>query len=123
MQERSFEKSVLNWNLSSALSSWQKRPEGTDDKRKMQSVLDTSASETPLKIMIKIEVLKSSDREDSFISKTVADAYGRIEGRLVIFETDKGVHPRVGERGYLFLEKDGQRIGYCRPDCIAGIEV
>lgn len=126
MKERTFEKSVIDWNLSVALSSWQAGPDSPEHMRKMDESLNSCGGDCPVSVKIKKELLRSINAEDGFISSTVAEAYGKIDGNLIVFEFANGIKARTGEtkgRGYLFLEKNGQRIGYCRPDCIASISL
>jgi hypothetical protein len=123
--EGHFEKSSFNWNLSVALSSWQKWPDGREAMEKMQEMINKATKDTPIVLSVKGEVLRNLNLSDSFITPGVVMAYGEENGSLIEFSTSK-VRMKVSEsehKGYLFLEKDGQRLAYFRPQLIANMSI
>lgn len=124
--ERNPEKSALDWRLSSALISWQKWPDSKEHMTKMQQTIDAILKDTKLVMMVRKENLGNWNRDESFIFPGVEKAYGHEEGCLVEFDTLKGIELKVGEiktRGYLFLKKGNQRLGYLRPGLVVKIAV
>lgn len=120
----------MDWELGNALTSWQELPDQRDQMNKMQATINRAPKEISLVIMIRQEVLKNIDKDESFITPGVDKAYGTEEGCLIKFSTSDGLRFKVGEhrdrkdenRGYLFLEKDGQRLGYFKPKFIVKMQ-
>lgn len=125
MPERFLERLVLNWNLHSSLERWKKDPDGKENMARMQKSLKDATGRSSLSLMIKKEVLSHGNVCEGFATGGVVRGYGSEAGDLIIFDTAK-IRTRVGQiagRGYLFLERDGFRVGFLRPEYIAGIKV
>lgn len=119
------ERLVLNINLHLSLARWQKDPDGEESIARMQRSIKDAAKSSSLDLMIKKEILCHKDVCKGFATGGVARGYGREEGDLIIFDTAK-IKARAGQiagRGYLFLERGGGRVGFLRPEFIAGIKV
>lgn len=124
-KENDAEKSALNWDLNHALFKWQDLPNDRASMEKMQEMLNRATKDFPIVVTVRKDTLRNLNLKDSFITPGVADAYGQENGSLIEFDTST-VLMKVSEmdhKGYLFLEKDVQRLAYFKPGLIIDIKI
>lgn len=124
MPERFYDKWILNWNLQVALSGWKKEPDSKIAMEKMQQLLSSASKNGSVSLMVDREIFENADIEEAFLTRGTANAYGREDGDLLIFDSPR-IKSRVAEiagRGYVFLEKGTQRIGYFRPHHLVAVK-
>lgn len=120
--ERVLNRQDLELNLGKALTSWQTDSVSIESIKKMEDALKNIPEDLFLTLHVNREVVKEKFREN-FFAIGVPEAYGRREGKFLVFDGKEGISFRISSRGHLFVERHGQPIGFLQSEAVSDIKI